>query len=610
VEVARGAVRDQPWGLTLGAFAQRATTGELTIVDGATRVLLVIEDGLLVAGTSTRSAPSLLERAARTFDLANATYVLDNEITQLRRDQGAAVDLREVIFTGARRYLDDDRLHAELRQLGTRFSLGPGGAAELPRYGIEAPAVIAGSLRDGASVAELEIAHPQIDRRAIQALLYALVSCGAARGLLPARAPTPPPDVSRTTTPNSARTTTPNSARTTTPNSARTTTPNSARTTTPNSARTTTPNSARTITPSRATPVPPEALPRTTTPNSARTITPARTFTPGGSRTTTPDSARTATPDSARTTTPETARTTTPETARTATGNESGPVLLARIPTVNVARNPTPPGGRAPTPSDARTRTPQDGRSPTLAGARTTTTRDAVPLVTSQDDDLEARTSTRREPSLFDSGPPTVRTPLPPREPVEPAAKPSAKRAPIALPDDYAKPPRTGVSSPDEQRAKPAGRTGPSSRATPSHGVRIIAPDDEATYRAALAADRARRLLEAHEYVEAQKEALAATRLVPESFDYQALHAWATFCGSRDKPAVADATRKLLEKASHRADAPHEVRLLLGRLERTVGREREALRHFRAVIEREPGHAEAAAQIRELEAQLEAFARR
>ena len=578
MEVARGAVRDQPWGLTLGAFAQRATTGELTIVDGATRVLLVIEDGLLVAGTSTRSAPSLLERAARTFDLANATYVLDNEITQLRRDQGAAVDLREVIFTGARRYLDDDRLHAELRQLGTRFSLGPGGAAELPRYGIEAPAVIAGSLRDGASVAELEIAHPQIDRRAIQALLYALVSCGAARGLLPARAPTPPPDVSRTTTPNSARTTTPNSARTTTP------------------------NSARTITPSRATPVPPEALPRTTTPNSARTITPARTFTPGGSRTTTPDSART--------TTPETARTTTPETARTATGNESGPVLLARIPTVNVARNPTPPGGRAPTPSDARTRTPQDGRSPTLAGARTTTTRDAVPLVTSQDDDLEARTSTRREPSLFDSGPPTVRTPLPPREPVEPAAKPSAKRAPIALPDDYAKPPRTGVSSPDEQRAKPAGRTGPSSRATPSHGVRIIAPDDEATYRAALAADRARRLLEAHEYVEAQKEALAATRLVPESFDYQALHAWATFCGSRDKPAVADATRKLLEKASHRADAPHEVRLLLGRLERTVGREREALRHFRAVIEREPGHAEAAAQIRELEAQLEAFARR
>jgi tetratricopeptide (TPR) repeat protein len=187
--------------------------------------------------------------------------------------------------------------------------------------------------------------------------------------------------------------------------------------------------------------------------------------------------------------------------------------------------------------------------------------------------------------------------------------KPEPRRTPIALPDDYARPPRaTSSRDADDPRSKPA-RGGPS-RATPSHGVRIIAPDDEATYRAALAADRARRLLEAHEYVEAQKEALAATRLVPESFDYQALHAWAMFCGSRDKPAVADATRKLLEKASHRAGAPHEVRLLLGRLERTVGREREALRHFRAVIESDPDHAEAAAQIRELEAQLEAFARR
>jgi hypothetical protein len=34
------------------------------------------------------------------------------------------------------------------------------------------------------------------------------------------------------------------------------------------------------------------------------------------------------------------------------------------------------------------------------------------------------------------------------------------------------------------------------------------------------------------------------------------------------------------------------------------------LRHLRAVLEREPGHAAAAAELVELEAELEAFARR
>ena len=98
--------------------------------------------------------------------------------------------------------------------------------------------------------------------------------------------------------------------------------------------------------------------------------------------------------------------------------------------------------------------------------------------------------------------------------------------------------------------------------------------------------------------------------LVPDSLDYQALHAWATFCAAKDKPAAADDARTVLEKACHRAEAPHEIRLLLGRLERAVGREREALRHFRAVLERVPDHAQAAAELRELDEKLESFARR
>ena len=150
-------------------------------------------------------------------------------------------------------------------------------------------------------------------------------------------------------------------------------------------------------------------------------------------------------------------------------------------------------------------------------------------------------------------------------------------------------------------------------RATPAGGTPIIAataPAPAANPEAAAAAERARRHLAADEHDQALREASAALRLAPESFDYHALHAWAAFCASRDKAAAADTARKILEKASHRAAATIEARFLLGRLERIVGREREALRHFRAVLEHDPGHTAAAAELRELEAQLEAFARR
>lgn len=492
----------------------------MTIVEGSTRVVLVFDDGFVVGGTSTRPALTLLERAARTFELAGATYVFDDRATVLRREP--AIDLRQVVFTGARRYLDDERLQRELRQLGTRYSLGPGGVAELHRFGGDAPFAIADALREGASLAELEVAHLDIDRRALHALVYALVSCGTARGLLPARAPTPPPE-GRTVTPN------------------------------------------RTITPNRATPVPAE--PRTTSPN-----------------------------DSGR--------------------------LLARIPTMNVARQPTPRGSRAPTPPGGRTPTPPSARTTTTrdplpAPPRTSTTKDAIPPMVTDEDVPVVRTTTTRDPvrdrttMTRDAVREIVRQPGTRDEEVD-LSRTTTRRDPE--PPPLPPPPRSPHAPPpreeDAGRIRKATPARGSSFSTPSHGVKIIAPDDEAKFRAGQSADRARRLIAAHEYNDATKEALAATRLVPDSFDYQALHAWATFCGARDKAAVAEATRKLLEKASHRASQPNDVRMMLGKLERIVGREREALRHFKAVVEREPLHAEAATLIREIETQLEAFARR
>jgi hypothetical protein len=218
-----------------------------------------------------------------------------------------------------------------------------------------------------------------------------------------------------------------------------------------------------------------------------------------------------------------------------------------------MARVPTAPGA-------ARTPTPPDSRTPPASRATT--------------DDVQARVPTTRD-----------RPPLP------------GDRPPLPGPD----------LDPDtirEQRAATAASLGRTrTRATPFQ-------TGNTGPLAASAAARARDHLAAGEPELAVREAAAAMLLVPESLDYQALHAWATFCVAKDKPAAADEARTILEKASQRAEAPHEVRLLLGRLERAVGREREALRHFRAVLERVPDHAQAAAELRELEEQIESFERR
>jgi hypothetical protein len=168
-----------------------------------------------------------------------------------------------------------------------------------------------------------------------------------------------------------------------------------------------------------------------------------------------------------------------------------------------------------------------------------------------------------------------------------------------------------------ERDRAPSKPTGPPSsgrtptRVTPAGGVPLVgATTAAARADADAAADRARAHLAAGEHESAVREAASAMHLAPDSFDHQALHAWAVFLAARDRDAAADVARKVLEKASHRATAPNEVRFLLGRLERIVGREREALRHFRAVLDREPGHAAAATELRELEAELDAFARR
>jgi curved DNA-binding protein CbpA len=103
---------------------------------------------------------------------------------------------------------------------------------------------------------------------------------------------------------------------------------------------------------------------------------------------------------------------------------------------------------------------------------------------------------------------------------------------------------------------------------------------------------------------QAVTEFTQACELQPNEPDYQALLAWAKFAASSDKVAVATATRTALTKAADAAMESVTARFYLGRVERMLGREKEALNHFQEVLRTKPHHAEASSEARLLEQRL------
>jgi cytochrome c-type biogenesis protein CcmH/NrfG len=95
-----------------------------------------------------------------------------------------------------------------------------------------------------------------------------------------------------------------------------------------------------------------------------------------------------------------------------------------------------------------------------------------------------------------------------------------------------------------------------------------------------------------------------AVELQPKESEYQALLAWAQFAAAPDKAAVAGQTRKVLLRAAEDNDQSPTARFYLGRVERMLGREREALQHFHEVLRIKPSHSEAASEARVLESRL------
>src|SRR5262249_59340067 len=91
---------------------------------------------------------------------------------------GSEIDVRSVIYLGARQNLSEARLASELATFGDWFRLQPSAIDDLPQFGFtEADRALLERLHDGASLEELEA--EVIEPRIARAMVYALVSCNA-----------------------------------------------------------------------------------------------------------------------------------------------------------------------------------------------------------------------------------------------------------------------------------------------------------------------------------------------------------------------------------------------------------------------------------------------
>jgi hypothetical protein len=630
-ELARGRVADRPWGRTFATVGLRGVTGQLTLVSDARRFLVAFEHGAVVAAVSplasdaavrvaltshlvsssqvpeiarrqaaaperdeidliaelARLGPDhalrlrrrvIAQRAARTFSISHGEFIVAGH-TELPILPGCALDVRAVTYMGARTNLSEQRLSAELDQLGSWFQLKPALDEDLPQFGftdLEQPVIE--RLRAGGTVAEIEeFATSFVDARTVRAVVYSLAAYHACEAL-PPRPSAGAPAAARTNTqplPRIAPPTASEASRAAGP--------------TPGSPM----RRPLAVAPEPPASTPPELPRQTTVPLPAApprpTASPPRLAT--GSAALPPLEGGLDPPGQGDGASPGMRP---PVDARPRDGSDPGmrPPFADRSPEQVILQDPP---SRPPPRSRPRTDSPQ--------------ARDVTALIAQR---LELLAHGADHFALLGVG-----------QDVSPEV---LRGAYFALarqlhPDRLT---ALGISD-DGKHAQRlfaqinAGFAILSDQARRAQYLQVVRRGGEAAVRAEQerAEELAQRILEAEEAFRrgelaikrdqpgaAVAELERAIQLDPGEADYHALLAWSRFCAAPDKLAVAAATRMALDKAILRSPKAVTARFYLGRVERMLGRDQEALRHFRDVLAAAPGHADAAAELRVLEARL------
>jgi hypothetical protein len=159
------------------------------------------------------------------------------------------------------------------------------------------------------------------------------------------------------------------------------------------------------------------------------------------------------------------------------------------------------------------------------------------------------------------------------------------------------------------EQSTPSGQRTPTDPSRPRTPTGSPLPSRVSTDNAAAAEEAFRRgelAMKRDQPGDAILEFKTACDLNPNEVDYAGMLAWAKFCAAGDKAAIGADTRKALERAIYKSNKPERARFYLGRVERMLGRDREALRHFQEVLDLKPNHADAASEKRAIEARIAA----
>ena len=649
-ELVRGSITDRPWGQTFGRLGSRGLSGQLDILCDGKQFSVAFERGAVVAASSplandamvrialtghlvtstqvseitrriaaspqrdeleiigevARVSPDHLQRlrrravaqrAARTFALERGDFVVTDRVT-LPVVAGSELDVRAIMYLGARTHLTEQRIEAELEQLGRWFRIKPEAVAELAQYGFtDAEKGVLQRLVQGAMLADLAAADTQVDARTVRAIVYALATYGACETTPPTgvvvhhtRPSVPPP--MRAGTPSTApvtRAASPTSAPVTRP-----TTPTG--NPQPRAASPTTGPVTRTVTPTEA---PARAASPTSVPV-GRTPTPGSGPYPSASGSGPVAVSRTKSPNGI---------------AQARTTTSSGSVAVSRTKSSNSVATPIPAKPRTST-----------GNNFGIAKARTSSSNSVATQLPTKSRTTSSNPDTERlivtmVPLLERNADHFELLGVPFEAPVEQVRGAYFQLARKLHPDKLA---ALGLADTQRQAQRLFAQintafavlTDPVRRQEyidlqKRGGIAAVKAEESKAedlasrvLRAEEAFKQGEMALRREQFAQAVTSFQEAVELEPNEPEYQALLAWAKFAAAPDKQAVAGATRSALQKAADLDFDSVTARFYLGRVERMLGREKEALQHFQAVLMMKPGHSEASSEARVLEQRL------